>query len=84
MRSKAEIEAQLTHFRNDCAKRDTVENQHWIAALEWVLGDEKHRTVYEQWLLSITLLATSDTTRYRNTYEQALAAALEMTLARLR
>jgi hypothetical protein len=61
MRSKAEIERQLAHFKTgECPKHGTVENEYWIAALEWVLGDEDHRHAYTQWLQSIEAFTTPD------------------------
>jgi hypothetical protein len=50
MMTKRRIEQQLAHFKDSCASTfDPVQASEiagWIAALEWVLGDEKHRSVY--------------------------------------
>jgi hypothetical protein len=52
MLSKRRIEQQLAHFKDGCASThdpaQTSEIAGWIAALEWVLGDEKHRAGYEE------------------------------------
>lgn len=49
MRSKRQIERQLEHFKTDCPTPG-AERETWIAALEWVLGDETHRHKYDAWI----------------------------------
>jgi hypothetical protein len=60
MLMKRDIERQLAHFRGDCDKRETEENAHWIAALEWVLGNEQQRIVYDAWLAEMRSLCETD------------------------
>jgi hypothetical protein len=45
MKSRAEIVRQLEHFKGDCPAGDSV-NAMWIAALEWVLGNEQQREAH--------------------------------------
>jgi hypothetical protein len=52
MRSKADIERTLKHMKTDCPT-DAATNAVWIAALEWVLGDDAHRAAYDDWLRQI-------------------------------
>ena len=49
MRSKSEIERTISHLKTDCTAEASV-NKAWIAALEWVLGDDEHRNAYQEWL----------------------------------
>ena len=48
MLSKQRIEQQLEHFKAGCPWADPGENEIWILALEWVLGDEEHRKAYDE------------------------------------
>jgi hypothetical protein len=57
MLSKQRIEQQLDHFRNACAGAGSVENEIWVKALEWVLGDEEHREAYAAFIRSLVEIA---------------------------
>jgi len=76
MLSKSTIERQLEHFRSgECGQHTSEENKYWIAALEWVLGDELHRKTWDDLIVSLEKLgedyAPAASTRI------ALKAALE-------
>jgi hypothetical protein len=64
MRSKREIERQLEHFKNGtCHHTGSTENEIWIQALEWVLGDADHQKAYATWLDTLNDMAkTSEAT----------------------
>ena len=54
MRLKREIERQLEHFQNGkCHHTGSPENEIWIKALEWVLGDPDHQNAYAEWLKTL-------------------------------
>lgn len=78
MRSKSEIEFQLEHFRSSCTT-DAPERQIWIAALEWVLGDDEHRTAYSNFIASLETFATpnEESLPGDSIARHALAIALE-------
>ena len=72
MRSKAEIEKTLAHMKADCTA-DPAVNAIWIAALEWVLGDEAHRQAYADWLREIHPPKNGITTPYEITVKLLMA-----------
>ena len=84
MQSKQRIEQQLEHFKNGCPKADSHENEIWILALEWVLGDEEHRKAYAAYIADLERLVQSP---YRDPVPMGAAAeslALRLALERLR
>jgi hypothetical protein len=61
MRSRIEIENLLDHMKScTCGKHGTPENATWIAALEWVTGDEAFRKAFtDQWNALYDIAITS-------------------------
>jgi len=78
MRSKAEIERTLRHMKAGCPT-DAATNAVWIAALEWVLGDDAHRAAYALWLAEIDITVQDSVMSPR-----LLIVKLLMALERLR
>lgn len=77
MKSKREIENQLAHFRTDCPQSGTAENEIWIRALEWVLGDLEHQANYALFIKELhTLVLDANSPR-------ATTLALGLALDRL-
>jgi len=76
MRSKADIERTLKHMKTDCPT-DAATNAVWIAALEWVLGDDAHRAAYDDWLRQITPTPELPSTAREITLKYSLLMALE-------
>ena len=84
MLSKKSIEQQLEHFKNGCPWADTGENEIWILALEWVLGDEEHRKAYAEAIGQLELVAQGRFDADSTARERIMALALSQALERLR
>lgn len=80
MRSKSEIEKTLAHMKADCTA-DPAVNAVWIAALEWVLGDEAHQQAYNHWLNTISHATEPP---FHTTDEKFLSIIARELLTRLR
>jgi hypothetical protein len=84
MLSRQRIEQQLEHFKNGCPWADTGENEIWILALEWVLGDEEHRKAYAEAIGQLELVAQGRFDADSTARERIMALALSQALERLR
>ena len=84
MLSKQRIEQQLEHFKNGCPWADPGENEIWILALEWVLGDEAHRQAYAEAIGQLELVAQGRFDADSTARERIMALALSQALERLR
>lgn len=74
MRTKQEIENQLAHFKNgECQKHGSSENEIWITALEWVLGNEQHREAYAKWFEGLEAFIPERPTTTAEGYHVGLA-----------
>lgn len=82
MLSKQRIEQQLEHFKNGCKKCDAGENEIWVKALEWVLGDEDHREAYAAFIRSLVEIA-QERPEPITTSERITLVALRQALDRL-
>ena len=67
-------------MKSDCPAAPAV-NAVWIEALEWVLGDDAHRTAYDDWLRHIE---PSDDAGEHTPRELVLKHSLLMAIQRLR
>ncbi len=84
MLSKQRIEQQLEHFKNGCSNAESRQNEIWIQALEWVLGDEEHRKAYAAFIADLERHVQSP---YRDPVPMGARAeslALRLALERLR
>ena len=84
MQSKQAVENLLKHFKDGCPWADPGENEIWIQALEWVLGDEEHRKAYAAFIADLERHVQSP---YRDPVPMGAAAeslALRLALERLR
>ena len=87
MLSKQRIEQQLEHFKNGCTNAGSRENEIWVEALEWVLGDEEHRKAYAAAISQLELVAQDAPGRFdadSTARERIMALALSQALERLR
>lgn len=84
MLSKQRIEQQLEHFKNGCKNADAGENEIWVKALEWVLGDEEHRKAYAAVIGQLELVAQRRFDADSTARERIMALALSQALDRLR
>ena len=84
MLSKQRIEQQLEHFKNGCTNAGSRENEIWILALEWVLGDEEHRKAYAEAIGQLELVAQGRFDTDSTVRERIMALALSQALERLR
>ncbi|MGA7236480.1 MAG: hypothetical protein WBY44_12420 [Bryobacteraceae bacterium] len=84
MLSRQRIEQQLEHFKDGCPWADPGENEIWILALEWVLGDEEHRKAYDGLIGQLDLVAAVRFDADSTARERIMALALSQALERLR
>jgi hypothetical protein len=86
MRSKREIVAQLEHLRTTCSNAGTPENETWVKALEWVLGDEAYQLAYAEYIANVRQLAgdlDSDNEDLSRFGRRSLALAMRLMLDRI-
>lgn len=85
MLSKETIERQLAHFKHNCTS-SMEETEGWIKALEWVLGDEKHRAVYKDSIENLEHIARDgwDIEGTPSVREHSLRVALLFAIQRLK
>jgi hypothetical protein len=81
MRTKSEIERVLEHFSGNTCSTPAAEKAVWIAALNWVLGDNDHKRMYQNLLRH---LEPEEPTRDHTARELVLTHSLLIALARLR
>ena len=84
MLSKQRIEQQLEHFKDGCPWADPGENEIWILALEWVLGDERHREAWVAFIADLDRLVQSPSGADVPPAYRAERLALSQALERLR
>lgn len=53
MLAKSTIEQQLEHLRGGCRDLNPEQTAIWMEALEWVLGDDKHRAAWAGFVESL-------------------------------